>query len=339
MAILAAGVALAAGTHSLEGLAGMVRDAAVRGQNDRDLARALHRVELDELLDNRTAEELESLSPGPKSIAEIERLREVSSSQRQPKALPPFPSPPEPSLNELRNAVKAAGDKALAYTAGLPDFICTETVRRHERNYRGWAAQDTLTVELTYFDHAERYKLTEVNGYKTRRTYDQLRGATSKGEFGSMLFSVFAPASRTAFQWSNWTTLRKRPAYVLSFRIETANSGYSLTAATREGVLVSAVVGEHGFVYIDRETKDVLRLDAAADSIPTNFPLEAASRTLDFGPAEVSGRTFLLPLHADVRMSVRDESRAARNQVEFTGYRKFTGQSSISFGDAEAGEK
>jgi hypothetical protein len=335
VAILIAVFPLAAATHTIDGLVRLVRDAVQRNESDGDLARALHRLELDQGIDDRTAEELESLAPGPTSIAELERQREVTHGQRLPKVLPQFASPPEPTPDELRGVLEAARRKALVYTAGLPDFICTETVRRYEWHYQSWTLIDTLTLQLTFFEHAEKYKLTLVNGRETKRTYDQVSGAWSRGEFGSMLLDVFAPASLAPFKWSNWTTLRRRPAYVLSFQIDARNSRYSLSAQKYDRSVVSALVGEHGMVYIDRETKDVMRLDIEADSIPKSLPMEAATRSLDYGPADVGGRSFLLPLRADVRMAPRYYP-STRNEVEFTGYRKFTGESSITFEDSAA---
>jgi len=232
--------------------------------------------------------------------------------------------------------ISQARRKAFNYTAGLPDFICTENVRRFESptGVGDWSARDSLTVQLTYFDHEEDYKLTALNGHKTGLAYDDVGGALSKGEFGSMLLSIFAPSSRATFNWLHWTTLRKRASYVFAFQIDARNSTYVLRVGrygTRE---VSAVPGQHGLVYIDRETKDVLRLDCDADSIPASFPLKGATRILDYGTADVGGRTYLLPLHADVRMFPRDRWPVTRNEVEFTGFRKFAGESSISFGDS-----
>jgi hypothetical protein len=97
---------------------------------------------------------------------------------------------------------------------------------------------------------------------------------------------------------------------------------------------VSTTPGEHGLVYIDSETKDVMRLDCDADSIPGDFPLKGATRTLDYGSVDVGGRSFLLPLRAEVRMMPRDRPLQTRNEVEFGDYRKFTGESTISFGDS-----
>jgi hypothetical protein len=237
-------------------------------------------------------------------------------------------------MDELQDVLSEARQKAIAYTASLPDFICTETVVRYEQRNRDWTLRDTLTLELTYFGHKENYRLRTLNGHPTKATFGDLGGAWSRGEFGSMLLTVFSTGSQAAFRWSNWTTLRKRPAYVLSFEIHVENSRYSLTAGKLGEPAATASVGEHGLVYIDRETKEVIRLDSVADSIPKGFPLVAATRTLDYGPADVGGLTFLLPLRADVRLVPRDSNPPTRNQVEFTAYRKFAGESSISFGDA-----
>ena len=176
-----------------------VRDAIQEQQSDGDLARALRRLGLKVRLDNRTAEELESAAPGPKSIAELERLREITRDMPLPAVLPWFDSPPAPKPDELRGAIEEARGRALAYTASLPDFICNESVRRYESTTGkgNWALKDTLTLQLTYFGHVESYKLTAMNGRKTELTYEAAGGVMSKGEFGSMLLEVFSPGSRT----------------------------------------------------------------------------------------------------------------------------------------------
>jgi hypothetical protein len=335
LAVLTAAIPPAAAAHTADDLVRMVREAVQRQMSDGDLARQLRRLSLQTRLDDRTAEEMESDAPGPKSIAGIERLRETTRDLPLPAAPPAFDSPPAPAPDELPGVIEAARAKALAYTASLPDFICSESVRRFEfSSAKGaWALQDTLTLQLTYFEHLENYKLTAMDGRKTELPYENTGGVMSKGEFGSMLLVVFLPASRTAFEWSNWTRLAKRPTYVLSFRIAAANSRYYLMASQPGAGVVSTVAGEHGLVYIDRETREVMRLDSEADSLPDTFPLAGVSNTLDYAPVEVGGRNFLLPLRADVRMKRRGKFPMMRNQVEFTAYRKFTGESAISFGD------
>jgi hypothetical protein len=343
LAIVMGAWPLGGAANSVDDVVRAVRDGNRRELGDEPLAKELRKISLDLRLDNRTTEELESEAPGPKSIAELERLRELTRDLPLPAVLPWFASPPIPTMDELREVLSAARRKTIAYTDNLPDFLCTEMVRRYQvAAGRGssplgnWALEDTLTVQLTYFDHHEEYKLTAMNGRKTMRTYEEVGGAFSRGEFGSMTYFVFAAASQAAFKWSNWTTLRKRPTYVLSYQIDIRNSHYRLVAGQSGRGSDAATVGEHGLVYIDRETKDVMRVEGEADTIPNDFLLRAASRSLDYGPDEVGGRTYLLPLRAVVRMTPRFSPRRVRNEVEFTAYRKFTGESTISFGDGSA---
>ena len=324
----------AAVTNTLEDVANTVREGLEQNRSDQQIAHALHRLNLKVRLDNRAAEELESMAPGPKSIAELERLRELTHDLPLSDVEPSFPSPPPPTSEELHHVMAEASHKALNYSASLPDFICTENIRRYEgaTGKADWVSRDSLTVQLTYFDHEENYKLTALNKHKTGLTYDEVGGALSKGEFASMLLSIFVPTTQTRFQFLNWTRLRMRTAYVFGFRIEAKNSTYVLRVGRMVGE-VSTVPGRHGYIYIDRETNDILRVDSASDSIPADFPLSGATTTLDYGPAEVGGRTYMLPLRAEVRMISREQPLVTRNEVEFTDFRKFTGESTISFGD------
>ena len=298
----------ATATNTLDDVVNAVRQGLEQNRSDQQIARALHHLNLKYHLDNRTAEELESLAPGPKSIAELERLREITRDLPLPDVVPSFPSPPAPTPEELRHVMAEASRKALNYSASLPDFICTENIHRYEgpTGKADWVSRDSLTVQLTFFDQQENYKLTALNGHKTGLTYDEMGGALSKGEFASMLLSIFVPTSQTRFQFLNWTTLRMRKAYVFGFRIDKRNSNYVLRVGKLVGE-VSTIPGRHGYIYIDRETDDILRVDSASDSIPTNFPLSGATTSLDFGPAEVGGRSYLLPLHAEVRMISREQ--------------------------------
>ena len=334
VAILLAVLPLGAATDSLDYLVALVRDSMAHQQSDSKLARALERVHLEQRMDPRTAEELESAAPGPESIAGIERLRQASREKPLPAMLPVFPSPPAPTMDELRDLLRDARLIALAYTASLPDFICTQSVQRYIDNLalHRTVARDTLTVQLTYYEREENYKLMEWNGHPTWLTYDSLGGALSKGEFGTMLFDVFTPASQTVFEWSNWTTLRRRTAYVLAFRIDVRNSRYRITVGQGGFPSATTAAGQHGLLYIDRETREVRRVDCEADSIPGDFPIKAATRGLDYGPAEVGGHSYLLPLHAETRMEIRNRPMVQRNELDFSGYRRFTGESKISFG-------
>jgi hypothetical protein len=66
--------------------------------------------------------------------------------------------------------------------------------------------------------------------------------------------------------------------------------------------------------------------------MPQGFPVARASTMLDYDFADVAGQRYLLPLRADIRMY--SDYVLNRNEVEFSDYRKFSGEANITF-DAE----
>ena len=94
------------------------------------------------------------------------------------------------------------------------------------------------------------------------------------------------------------------------------------------------IAGRHGFIYADGETGMITRIVGEADSIPEGFAVIAQSSMSDYDYAEVGGKRFLLPLRVENRMKTARIS--FKNVVEFKEYRKFTGESTISFGEAES---
>ena len=323
---------------SVNRLIAIARDAIARKQADKPLAKELGKIKLAERLDSQVVEELESEGAGPAAVEQMERMVEDTEALKQPADALPFDSPHRPTLEEMRTTIQAAREYALRYGKDLPDFLCTETVRRFEDlGVRGvWKAKDTLRLDLSYADHREDYKLTAVNNRPTALSYRAMAGAFSEGEFGTMMDSVFEPDSRPRITWDYWTRLHGRPAQVFSFAISLANATYRVSFG-EGGETVSAPAGSAGRVYIDPETHAVLRIARRATDLPIDFPVTLAATVLDYDYGEVGGRKFFLPAHATIRMETR--FLRTRNEIEFSAYRKFQGESTISFGDPPAGVK
>jgi len=328
--LAAAGWMLAAAGRTVDDVVALVRSAIAHRQADAQAAKALHKIDLTERLDDRVVEELESAGAEPLTVAELERLAAVSAHWKKPARPPQFDAPPIPPQAEQNSIIEEARGIALNYAKGLPDFICTEMVRRYQdaTGKDAWKRQDVLTVSLTYFKQREDYKLTMIDGRPTDKRYDSLTGAISQGEFGSMLLEVFHPSSKADFVWDHWTNLRKRPAHVYFYRVMLLDSHYALDFKTDAGE-AQTVAGEHGFVYVDRDTHQVVRITRVAESLPRDFPIQEASASVDYGFAEVGGRTYLLPLRGVSQ--ARHVKLQTRNDVAFSAYRKFGAEANISF--------
>ena len=167
----------------------------------------------------------------------------------------------------------------------------------------------------------------------TGKSHDQLGGATSSGEFGSILQTIFDPRSGAEFGYSSLVRLGRpngeRVAYRLTFRvpehlyrIEDRDSGRSVS------------VGYHGFVWADRETSSILKITFDCDDIPADFPVHALSLSMNYDFVEISGQKFALPIQSDLKS--RQDRYLSWNELRFANYRKFGTESTITFDTPEA---
>ncbi len=315
---------------SVEQLFQFIRSSVKLQHPDRQVAAYLSQVKLTEKLDDRTIEELQGLGAGPRTVQALRAMRESTASLPVPK--PPAPKPvavaiPPPSPEEQHKIIEDTRDYALNYTKTLPDFICTQVTRRFydPSGLEFWQSSDTLTTRVSYFEQKEDYKLIMINNRMTDQSYDSVGGASSTGEFGSLLREIFLPESNTRFLWERWATLRGRRAYVFTYRVAQINSKWRISYERR----LEIIAGYNGLIYIDKDTGMVLRITLDAEDIPATFPIQQATTVLDYDFAKISEREYLLPLRAQVRM--RQGKFLTRNDVEFRLYRKFAAESTITY--------
>jgi hypothetical protein len=302
-------------------------------EDDRKLAEMVKKVRLTN----------QESGAGRLTVAALKTLMADSAS------LPPAPAPkvsaapaPAPAASPMaapdaeqqKEVLAAVTENALNYSDSLPNFICLQVTQRYVDRTGGdhFVAADKIAERLSYFDHKEDYKVISVNDTPvTNRKHEQLGGATSSGEFGTMLREIFAPQSQTEFQWERWGKLRAHIMHVFSFRVRLENSQYQITA---EEVKRTVTVGYHGLIYADRDSHAVTRITMEADDIPADFPIRAASETLDYDTRSISGQSFLLPIKVEMRM--RDAKSAMKNEAEFRLYNKFGADASITFDAPDA---
>jgi hypothetical protein len=232
------------------------------------------------------------------------------------------------SPSEQTQIIEKAREVALQYTANLPNFICTETIRRSQlpRRSQTWKPLDTIAVDVAFSDKGERYNLLTINGKPTKKSFKEIGGIQSDSEFGTLLRWIFQPESHTKFDWERSEELRGRPTLVFSYRIEQDHSKFEVNSGTRFHMM--AAFG--GLVYVDRETDRVLKITAVPTGIPSDWPITAASEELDYGFAEISGEKFFLPLHALLNVTIQDGTQT-RNEMEFGNYRKFSSEATLQF--------
>jgi len=275
---------------------------------------------------------------------------------------------------EQSGTLSDARRQALDYSKWLPDLICTEVIRRDTDwgSTGQWTFVDTLTAQVTYFERKEGYKLIAHNQHSANQRLENLSGAISKGEFGSMLRWIFDPDSEAAFEWKGTDKIRRMSTAVLAYRVAASHSRLELTALAD-----SIFTGFHGLVYVDDKTKLILRLTAETNG-PEHFPIRGWSVSVDYDWTEINGHRYLVPVRAETLMT--EDSTATspasapapngasapsvpcvscgsgqgpifrtpgtgagkqhpagsetryRNRIEFRDYRKFTTDSIVNFG-------
>lgn len=232
----------------------------------------------------------------------------------------------KPSDADSAALIERSRQKALEYTRSLPDFMCTEIIRRSTSTTDGRGSNnDTLTVKLRYSQQKEEHTLALINGKPTDKKYEQLAGGTSTGEFGGVLRMIFNPSSQASFEWESWKTVRKRRVAVYQYAVSAANSPYYLRYQGRE-----AVVGIHGVLEIDNETGEILHFTYLSYDIPKELGVQTSKTAVDYDFADVGGHNYLLPSRSETE--IHAVSMSAHNRMEFHDYRKFGAESLIDFG-------
>jgi hypothetical protein len=234
-----------------------------------------------------------------------------------------------PLNSEEAEALAVVREYALNYVKRLPDFTCTQVTRRTIRPARGFVRRshtDVIQEQLIFSNRRESYREITINGKKASGLdHREIEGVISWGEFGGMLYAIFDPESGTDFAWNGTTKFRGRWTYVFAYRVP-QKAGTLLLWGDQSP---SIRAGYMGVVYADTETKQVMRITAQCVNLPRDFPIREVRRTLDYGPIQIAGQEYVLPLRFELRL--RDIRNTAKNESEYTSYRKFEAQATITF--------
>jgi len=331
--ILAAAALYAQRQMTVAQLVTFLKSSVQMKNDDRQVADFVRTVKLTNKLEARTIEELQGVGIGPRTLSALRVLSTATATLAAPP--PPGPAPvaiatiPPPNSVEQKKILAEITQNALDYSKNLPNFICTQVTRRHgdPSGQENWRALDTIQERLTYSDQKEDYKVVLVNSQPVQNVeHDKLGGATSSGEFGTMLAEIFNPETHTEFEWERWATLRGRRMYVYNFRVPQRYSKYSIYHEPSQRKII---LGYHGLIYADRDGKMVMRIKLDCDSIPPDYPIQQVSLDLNYDFTDIAGQQFVLPLKADLHS--REGRFLVWNEVEFRLYRKFETGSTITF--------
>ncbi|MGA2881146.1 MAG: hypothetical protein ABSG13_19530 [Bryobacteraceae bacterium] len=333
LVLVTAAVLTAAGEMNLTvaQLVMFIRSSVELKQPDRQVAEYLRHVKLKDKLEDRTIEDLQTLGAGPRTVAALRELSEASASLTVSPPPPPPPvyvPPPPPSSEEQAKIIDEAREYAINYTKQLPNFICVQVTRRdYDPTGTGnnWYHSDTITARLSYNGFENYEVILHNNQPVTNANMRQFGGTTSEGEFGSMMKEIFEPESHTQFSWDHWGKLRGRKTYVFAYDVQQEYSKYHVEADDK----LAIVPAYRGLVYIDEDTKMVVKIVMTPYDMPATFPIHDITSSLDYDLETIGDMQYMLPLKS-VLTSKRDR-QMTKNDIEFRLYRKFGTESSIKF--------
>jgi len=128
-------------------------------------------------------------------------------------------------------------------------------------------------------------------------------GVRPTGAFGPWLQAVTGDVPGAKFEWAYWEAATSGKLAVFRFRIDAENSHYTIEYDSAPSQLnpshadhkYVATPGYHGEIAVDPLTGQVARIVAICDFAPGE-ELSAASMELEYGPVEMDGQSYILPI-------------------------------------------
>jgi hypothetical protein len=224
----------------------------------------------------------------------------------------------------LEKAREAAG----SFLDTLPNYVCQEFMTRYASSSHvvSWQPLDVVSTALVYEDGRESYRDVSINGKLTKKNIEDLPGSWSTGEFGTVLADVFSPSTAADFHYRRESRAGGRSAMVYDFSVAREHSHWRIMVASQ-----MVQPSYRGSVWIDKETKRVLRIEMQATRLPEAFPSDKVESATDYEFVRFADRQFLVPVHAETLSCERGTDNCGRNTIDFRNYHKYSGESSIIF--------
>jgi len=225
--------------------------------------------------------------------------------------------------------IRKAADAAMDFTETLPNYVCQELMSRYqsESHPANWQPLDVVAAALVYENGKEDYRNVTVNG-RPKKSIEDTGGAWSTGEFGTVLIDLFSPATNATFHYRK----DSRTAGILTkeyeFDVARENSHWQIHMSSQ-----TYMPAYKGSVWVDPATSRVLRIEMQAYGFPDSFPTDHVESATDYQYIRLGdAKQYLLPVHAETLSCQRGTNYCSRNTIDFRNYKKYTGESTITFG-------
>ncbi|HEX4134955.1 MAG TPA: hypothetical protein VHY84_10125 [Bryobacteraceae bacterium] len=233
---------------------------------------------------------------------------------------------PSADAESTDDIIRDARSESYAFSDGLPNFLVTQVTTRYTGPRRGndWRALDVVTADVASVNGQEEYRNIKVNG---RPGDPEKSGSWSTGEFQVTLDDILSPRTFARFTLRGEQRVANRTAWVFDLSVEQPNSHWEIVSQ-RGGNYFPAY---RGAIWVDKETRRVLRIEQRAIDLPRNFAYDNCVSTLVYGYVDIEGKSWLLPIQSENIGCLAGTNDCNRNVIEFRNYRKFSSDSSVKF--------
>jgi len=240
------------------------------------------------------------------------------------------PAPSTASAARLTDSqiLAEALEAAASFTAGLPNFLVLQATTRYFSAGIpvSWQTIDVVTADVACVNGKEDYRNVQINGVPANRPPER-SGTWSTGEFSTTLEDVLSPATNAQFKRRGDDKIAGRPALVYDYTVAQANSHWTMVSPDERRYNPAY----DGAIWIDKETRRVLRIEQRTSSIPLDFPLSRAETVIEYAFAKIEQRSYLLPSTSENIGCMRGSGTCSRNAIVFRNYRKFETESVVKF--------
>lgn len=269
--------------------------------------------------------------PGSQSAANNETPADET---RVPEATSESHHPGVAQGNANDQVIADAREAAAAFNSELPNFLVQQATTRY-RSWMGphnWQAVDVVTADVAVVNGKEDYRNIQVNGHAPQGPVEKT-GSWSTGEFAITLEDILSPATNANFVARGSDSIAGRDAWVYDLSVVHDNSHWVIVSDNGSKYAPAYT----GVIWIDKETRRVLRIEQHAGELPRDFAYNKATSIVEYGFVRIEGKQYLLPVTSENSACFTGSSNCVRNALDFRNYRKFSADSDIRY-DKFAGQ-
>lgn len=232
----------------------------------------------------------------------------------------------------------------------LPNFICDELTQRYTNVIRvgpngagvfrnHWRRDDRFIETIRYSRGRELHELVSVNNKPAKQLKTIAGQSISSGEFGPDINMIVGRrSSGVDLQWDHQELFHSKRAVVLRYSVGPDQTHFIVAYCCellpgKRPVQQQYESPIRGFIYVDSSDGTILRITIRAIDLPLSFRVRESNTVIDYGPINIGGRTFILPIKAG--NYIRGGPQKDRNEISFVNYRKFDAESVLMFTDSK----